>query len=47
MLFFLSISIIRKQIIDFELDSIICQDFVSQLQSLIRDPVQIANFQIA
>lgn len=31
MLFFLSISItgIRKQIIDFELDSIICQDFVS------------------
>lgn len=28
MLFFLSISIIRKQIIDFELDSIICQDFV-------------------
>lgn len=29
MLFFLSIIIIRKQIIDFELDSIICQDFVS------------------
>lgn len=29
MLFFLSISIIKKQIIDFELDSIICQDFVS------------------
>lgn len=29
MLFILSISIIRKQIIDFELDSIICQDFVS------------------
>lgn len=27
--FFLRISIIRKQIIDFELDSIICQDFVS------------------
>lgn len=27
--FFLSISIIRKQIIDFELDSIIYQDFVS------------------
>lgn len=27
--FFLSISIIRKKIIDFELDSIICQDFVS------------------
>lgn len=29
MFFFLSISIIKKQIIDFELDSIICQDFVS------------------